>query len=444
VLKLGQYFALSLLLLTSVSCTGQDKPDLHEVDGKENNAENDSEDITLRNSAIFYASVAKHVKENYVEDVTNNKLLEGSLKGMLSSLDPHSAYYDQKEYLELKNQTQGEFGGLGIEVMMFDGLIKIVSPMEDTPAFHAGLLPQDLIVKIENEPVWGMYLNQATDKLKGKPGTPVTFTVRRNGINDFDVTITREIIHVHPVKTKIEGDIGVIRILTFNEDTTQEVIKAVHEIKTKIGDKLQGIVLDVRNNPGGLFNQSVSVANLFLDKGRVVSVKSRADGAQAQHINANPEDMIQGLPLAVLINAGSASSSEIVAGALQDNKRAIVVGTKSFGKGSVQTVIPLSNGGALKLTTALYFTPSGRCIQKTGIEPDIKIEQAMDLKLLDDSDRVKESDLHKALENANKKVPPAGPKVPKKDKTGKEETVDYQLMRAVDILRGINFYKKGG
>ncbi len=440
--KLGQYFALSLLLLTSVSCTGTEKPIVLDVDVKESEDENKSDDITLRNSAIFYASVAKHVQENYVDETSYNKLLEGALDGMLTSLDPHSGYFDPKKYQELKSQTQGEFGGLGIEVTMEDGLIKIVSPMEDTPAFQAGLLPGDMIIRIETEPVYGISLFKAVEKLQGKPGTSVTFTVRREGISDFDVNVTRAIIHVQPVKVKIEGDIGVIRVLTFNEDTTQEVIKAVHEIKEKIGDKLQGVVLDLRNNAGGLFNQAVSVANLFLDKGRIVSVKSRVDGVQAQHVNANPEDMLRGLPMAVLINSGSASSSEIVAGALQDNKRAIVVGIKSFGKGSVQTVIPLSNGGAIKLTTALYFTPSGRSIQKTGIDPDIKIEQAVDIKLLDESDRLKEADFHKALENGNKKVPAPAPKVLKKDKTGKDEVVDYQLMRAVDILRGINFYKK--
>jgi carboxyl-terminal processing protease len=443
VLKFGQYFVLSLLLFTSVSCTGQDKGDLLEVDSKESEDENKAEDITLRNSAIFYASVAKHVQENYVDETSYNKLLEGSLNGMLSSLDPHSGYFPPAKYQELKSQTAGEFGGLGIEVTMDDGLIKVISPMEDTPAFQAGIQPGDLITRIEGEPVYGMSLFQAVEKLQGKPGTSVTFTVRRNNTHDSDVTITRAIIHVQPVKTKIEGDIGVIRIVTFNEDTTQEVIKSIHEIKEKIGDKLQGIVLDLRNNAGGLFNQSISVANLFLDGGRVVSIKSRTDGVQAQHVNANPEDMIKGLPMAVLINSGSASSSEIVAGALQDQKRAIVVGTRSFGKGSVQTVIPLSNGGAIKLTTALYYTPNGRSIQKTGIEPDIKIEQAMDLKLLDESDRLKEADFRTALENGNKKIPPVAPKVVKKDKTGKEEIVDYQLLRAVDILRGINFYKKG-
>lgn len=440
--KVGQYFAISLLLLTSVSCSGQEKPDLHEIEAKEVDGDSKSEDITLRNSAIFFASVAKHVQENYVDETTYNKLLEGSLNGMLTSLDPHSGYFDPAKYQELKNQTQGEFGGLGIEVTMADGLVKIVSPMEDTPAFQAGLLPGDMIVRIETEPVHSMSLFEAVDKLQGKPGTSVTFTVRREGVSDFDVNITRAIIHVQPVKTKIEGDIGVIRVLTFNEDTTQEVIKSIHEIKAKVGDKLQGVVLDLRNNAGGLFNQSVSVANLFLNGGKIVSIKSRTAGEQAQTVSANPEDILHGLPMAVLINSGSASSSEIVAGALQDNKRAIIVGTKSFGKGSVQTVIPLSNGGALKLTTALYYTPNGRSIQKTGIEPDIKIEQAMDLKLLDESDRLKEADFHKAIENGNKKIPAPAPKVIKKDKTGKEEVVDYQLMRAIDILRAITFTKR--
>ncbi len=445
-LKLSRYIALSVLMVSATSCSGQDKPEVLEIDAKTAEEINPSEDITLRNAAIFFASVAKHVQENYVEPTSYNKLLEGALNGMLSSLDPHSGYFTPAKYQELKSQTQGEFGGLGIEVTMEDGFIKVVSPMEDTPAYQAGLQPGDLIIRIEGEPVYGMTLFNAVEKLQGKPGTSVTFTIRRNNATDTDVTITRAIIHVHPVKVKIEGDIGVIRILTFNEDTTQEVIKAVHEIKDQIGDKLQGVVLDLRNNAGGLFNQAISVSNLFLDGGRIVAIKSRNDGVQAQNVEANPQDMLKGLPMAVLINSGSASSSEIVAGALQDQKRAIIVGTRSFGKGSVQTVIPLSNGGAIKLTTALYYTPNGRSIQKTGIEPDIKIEQAMDLKLLDESDRLKESDFHSALENGNKKAtsaPAAASVKPiKKDKTGKEEIVDYQLLRAIDTLRAINFYKK--
>lgn len=442
--NLGRYLGLGMLLFMTSSCTGQERTELTDIDDKQITDENGFEDITLRNAAIFFASVAKHVQENYVDPVSYNKLLEGSLDGMLSSLDPHSGYFTPAKYQELRSQTQGEFAGLGIEVTMEDGFVKVISPMEDTPAYQAGLQPGDLIIRIENEPVYGMTLFKAVEKLQGKPGTSVTFTIRRDNNHDFDVTVTRAIIHVQPVKVKIEGDIGVIRITTFNDDTTQEVIKAVHEIKEKIGTPLQGIVLDLRNNAGGLFNQAVSVSNLFLDGGRIVSIKSRGDGVQAKNVDANPEDMIRGLPMAVLINAGSASSSEIVAGALQDHKRAIIVGTRSFGKGSVQTVIPLSNGGAIKLTTDLYFTPNGRSIQKTGIEPDIKIEQAVDVKLIDEAGRLRESDFHTALENGNKKAPPLPltPKSAKRDKSGKDEIVDYQLLRAIDILRGINFYKK--
>ncbi|MBP6986032.1 MAG: S41 family peptidase [Alphaproteobacteria bacterium] len=436
-LKFRHYSILGLLLFTSVACSAQEKIEEVTTPAEETTS---VEDITLRNAAIFYASVAKHVQENYVESTTNNELLEGSLRGMLSSLDPHSNYYNPKEYQDLRNQTQGEFGGLGMEVTMEEGLVKVISPMEDTPAFRGGIQPQDLIIKVGSEPIWGMTLNQAVDKLKGKPGTSVTFTVRRGTSSDFDVTLVREIIHVKPVKTKIEGDIGVVRILTFNEDTTQEVIKSIHEIREKVGSKLQGVVIDLRSNAGGLFNQAISVSNLFLNTGRIVSVVSRGETNQAQHIDANPDDMLNGMPLAVLINSGTASSSEIVAGALQDQKRAIVVGTKSFGKGSVQTVIPLSNGGAIKLTTALYYTPNGRSIQKMGIDPDIEIEQAVDLKLLDESSRLRESDFKTALENGNKKV--IAPRDPKKVGDEKEEIVDYQLLRAIDILRGINFYKK--
>lgn len=436
---------LGFLMCTSVACTGQEKNSAEATpdESKESSDDSSTSDLSLRNSAIFYASIAKHVQENYVEKTNYNKLLEGALNGMLTSLDPHSAYLTPKKYQELKNQTSGEFGGLGIEVTMVDGLIKVISPMEDTPAFKAGLQPGDLIIRIGKEPVYGMSIFEAVERLTGKPGTQVSFTVRRNQSQDFDVTITREMIHVQPVKTKIEGDIGVIRITTFNEETTQEVVKAVNKIKKEVGDKLQGVVLDIRNNAGGLFNQAVSVANLFLDKGHIVSIKTRGDGGP-QFIDANAVDILNGIPMAVLINSGSASSSEIVAGALQDHKRAIVVGIKSFGKGSVQTVIPLSNGGALKLTTALYFTPSGTSIQKMGIEPDINIEQAVELQMVDESDRIRESNFKSAVENGNHKQVQKQIKV-KKDKTGKEEEpVDYQLLRAVDILRGINFYKKAG
>lgn len=448
--KVKQYITVLSLMLFPVSCTGQEISESHTKDNNKQQVNAYEEEQNLRNSAIFYATIAKHVRDNYVENTNYNQLLEGALNGMLSSLDPHSAYLTAKQYEELRSATVGEFGGLGVEVTMVDGLIKIISPMEDTPAFKAGLMPGDMIIRIGEEPVYGMSMVQAVDKLKGKPGTEVVFTVRRNNSNDFEVKVTRAIIHVDPVKLKIQDNIGIVRITTFNEDTTQSLVKAIKKVKKDLGDKLDGVVLDLRNNAGGLFDQAVSVANLFIDSGRIVTIKSRDGDGVNQHVDANPNDLLDGTPIAVLINAGSASASEIVAGALQDQKRAIIVGTKSFGKGSVQTVIPLSNGGALKLTTSLYYTPNDRSIQKLGIEPDIVVEQAMDLTLLDEKTRVRESNLNNAVANGNHKQAPQEPTpstaAPEKAPVDKkvEEPVDYQLIRAMDILKGIHFYKNAG
>lgn len=413
-------------------------------------------DISLRQSAVFYASVAKHVLDTYVEPTDNNELLEGALNGMLSSLDPHSGYLNPKKYAELKGQTQGKFGGLGIEVTMKDGLVEIISPLDDTPADEAGLMPGDLIIRVEKQPIFGLSLIQAVDLLKGEVGTSVELTIRRTGKPDFTVNLKRAIIQIDPVKTRIENNIGYIRIVTFNEVTTKEVHAAIEEFKEKLGSKLEGIIIDVRNNAGGLLDQAVSVSNLFLDNKPVVTIKARQKG-RTHVIQSQPGQMARGIPIAVLINAGSASASEIVAGALQDHRRGIVLGTRSFGKGSVQSVIPLVNGGALKLTTALYFTPKGRSIQKSGIEPDIVIKQAIDVKLIDESDRIRESHFGRAVLpvdiNGNKIKKPAkngdsaeATKLDSNDgkKAGKKKPVDYQLLRAIDVLRGIRFYQRTG
>ena len=411
-------------------------------------------DISLRQSAVFYASVAKHVLDTYVEPTNNNELLEGALNGMLSALDPHSGYLNPEKYSDLKGQTQGKFGGLGIEVTMKDGLVEIITPLDDTPADKAGLKPGDLIIRVEKQPIYGLSLIQAVELLKGDVGSSVELTIRRTGVPDFTVDVKRAIIRIDPVKTRIENDIGYIRIVTFNEDTTKEVHAAIEEFKSKLGSKLQGIIIDVRNNAGGLLDQAVSVSNLFLDNKPVVTIKARQAG-RTHVIQSQPGQMASGIPIAVLINAGTASAAEIVAGALQDHKRGIVLGTRSFGKGSVQSVIPLVNGGALKLTTALYFTPSGRSIQKSGIEPDITIKQAVDVKLLDESNRIRESDFGRAVEpvdiNGEKIKRPAknrdsaeAPKIDPKtgEKYDKEKPVDYQLLRTIDVLKGIQFYQR--
>ncbi len=423
-----------VLVFFTVSCSSKEPATINHPKGDK---------LTLREAALFYAGVSKHVLENYVEPTSNEEMLEGALNGMLTALDPHSNYLSPKKYTELKNQTQGKFGGLGIEVTMVDGLIKIISPLDDTPAFEAGLQPGDLIVRIEQQPVYGMTLQQSVDLLKGKPGSEVEITIRRDKEFDFPVKIKRAIIKVHPVKSRIERDVGYIRIRTFNEFTDKEVKAAVEEFKRKLGTKLEGIVLDMRNNPGGLLDQAASVSNLFLDDKDIVTIKTRHKGG-SQTLRAQKGDIAQGLPIAVLINAGSASAAEIVAGALQDHNRGIVLGTKSFGKGSVQSVIPLANGGAIKLTTALYYTPSGISIQQSGITPDIVIKQAVDIKMLDESKRLRESDFSTAVEpgkhlnGKEKQKDSSGETVKKKS----EKPVDYQLMRAVDVLRGIRFYQE--
>lgn len=416
---------------------------------KEHDLSAGDDEANLRHSAIFFASVAKHVAENYVEEVSYDQLLSGALSGMLTSRDPHSDYLDPKKYAELKNQTKGEFGGLGIEVTMDDGLIKIISPIDDTPADKAGILAGDLIIRIEDQPVYGMKLLDAIKLLKGKPGTKVAVMIRRNS-EDFPFIIERAVVKVNPVKSRIEENVGYIRISTFNEATTSEVKKALQKFKQDVGDKLEGVVLDVRNDPGGLLDQAATVANLFIDSGIIVSIKTR-DNEKAHYIKSTPGDVLSGLPMAVLINSGSASASEIVAGALQDHKRAIVVGTQSFGKGSVQSVMPLTNGGALKLTTALYYTPNGDSIQKSGITPDIEIEQAIDSKVLDEKESIKESSFTNAV-----KAGQNGRKKPDENKVknegegeaeviveGKEEVIkDMQLARAIDVVRAMNFYRQ--
>ncbi len=407
--------------------------------------------LNLRDSAIFYASVAKYVHSNHVESTDYNELLDGALNGMLSALDPHSGYLTPKQYKHLQNQTQGKFSGLGVEVTMVDGLVAVVAPMDDTPAEKAGLQPGDLFVRINEKPVYGMTLMQAVDLLKGEPQTSVELTVRRVGGVDFKVTLTREIINVDPVKTRLEGNVGYIRIKTFNKLAASEVRAAVVEFKQKLGNKLAGIVLDVRNNAGGLLDQAIAVSDIFLDNKIIVSIRTRGS-KKAQHLKGNTGDMTKDLPLVVLINAGSASASEILAAAIQDNKRGTVVGTKSFGKGSVQSVIPMKNGGAIKLTTALYYTPAGRAIQKKGVDPDIVIRQALNLTVLDESGRLREVHLNASVDpSIQGNRSPASAVIDKESKRpmvhanvkGKREKIkDYQLLRALDVLRGISLYRK--
>ena len=432
-------------------------------------------------SVNLFNEVFDNVRSNYVEPVTNKQLVEGAIKGMLSSLDPHSSYMDAKEYREMMVQTRGEFGGLGMQVTLENGLVKIISPIDDTPASRAGLKPNDLILAIDDAPVTDMTLSDAVEKLRGAIGTQVKLTVRREGVDAFEVKLTRADIKVEPVKSHMVGsDIGYVRITNFSERTGNALEAAIKALKSQAGDKLAGIVLDLRNNPGGLLDQAVTVSNDFLDGGEIVSIRGRRS-QDNRRFEAQPNrDLVRGLPLVVLINGGSASASEIVAGALQDHHRAVLLGTRSFGKGSVQTVLPVKeSGGAIRLTTALYFTPSGRSIQATGIEPDVMVEPAKVEKVAQAARR-READLRGALKNTDAealekgKLPPGATPVPgptsgkpANDNSAADKPsnvppgttpvakgdnildpnlmgtdADYQLVRAVDLLRGVTLFKK--
>ena len=355
--------ALSLIIMSSNTVFAAPK-----VDKKAN-----TENANTYEMLNLFGDVMERAKNSYVEEVSDEQLIEAAINGMLTSLDPHSSYMDGKDFKYMSEQTKGKFGGLGIEVTMESGVVKVISPMDDTPAYKAGLKPGDYIISIDDESVVGMSLNDAVDRMRGKIGTKVKLTIRRFNEKPFDVTIKREEIKIQSVKTSIKGeDVLYIRITSFSEDVDTAISKAVKDAEKKYKDKLKGIIIDVRNNPGGLLDQAVNVSDLFLDKGEIVSTRSRNEEDTVKY-TAKPGDIAKGLPIVVLVNDGSASASEIVAGALQDHKRAVILGEKTFGKGSVQTVIPLDNHGAMRLTTARYYTPSGRSIQVNGIVPEVDI-----------------------------------------------------------------------
>jgi carboxyl-terminal processing protease len=325
----------------------------------------------------LFGDVFERVRSDYVEKPNDAKLIESAINGMLAGLDPHSSYMEPKAFRDMQVQTRGEFGGLGIEVTMEDGLIKVVAPIDDTPAAKAGIQANDIITKLDEEQVQGLTLNQAVEKMRGPVNTKIKLTImRKGGDKPIEVTIARDIIRVRAVRSRVEDDIGYIRVTQFNEQTTENLKKAISDLQTQIpAEKLRGFVLDVRNNPGGLLDQAISVSDSFLERGEIVSTRGR-NTEETQRFTARSGDLTKGKPIIVLINGGSASASEIVAGALQDHKRATVIGTRSFGKGSVQTIIPLGAGnGALRLTTARYYTPAGRSIQAKGISPDIEVLQ---------------------------------------------------------------------
>jgi len=384
----------------------------------------------------LFGEVFERVRAEYVDDVNDDSLVESAINGMLTSLDPHSNYLNTKNFNDMKVQTRGEFGGLGIEVSMENGLVKVVSPIDDTPAARAGLKPGDLITHLDGDPVQGMTLPEAVEKMRGPVSSEIKLTIRREGRDPFDVKLIRATIKIQSVRSHLEGDnIAYIRITTFNEQTDVGLNNAMKNLKQQAGGKLLGVVLDLRNDPGGLLDQAVAVADAFLDKGEIVSTRGRRS-EDAQRYNARPGDIAAGLPVAVLINGGSASASEIVAGALQDHHRAILLGTRSFGKGSVQTIIPLPGHGAMRLTTARYYTPSGRSIQAKGIDPDIVVDAAK---------------IEKTPEKGEAKVATASglkgddPAEGSAEQSSVDPSIigtpaDYQLARAVDMLRGIALF----
>ena len=381
----------------------------------------------------LFGDVFERVRSDYVEKPDDSKLVESAISGMLTGLDPHSSYMDAKSFRDMQVQTRGEFGGLGIEVTMEDGLIKVVSPIDDTPASKAGIMANDIITNLDDEAVQGLTLNQAVEKMRGPVNTKIRLKIIRKGQdNPLDVTLVRDNIRVRSVRARVESDdIAYIRVTTFNEQTTEGLKREIGNLSNQIGDKLKGYIIDLRNNPGGLLEEAVTVSDTFLDRGEIVSTRGR-NAEETQRRAAHPGDLTKGKPVIVLINGGSASASEIVAGALQDHKRATLVGTRSFGKGSVQTIIPLGSGnGALRLTTARYYTPSGKSIQAKGIVPDIEVLQDVPDELKSRTDTKGEASLRGHLKNDGD------------EKTGSQSYVppdakdDKALKTAADLLHGI-------
>ncbi|MBL3676298.1 MAG: S41 family peptidase [Alphaproteobacteria bacterium] len=389
----------------------------------------------------LFGEVFERTRAAYVDEVEDKALIEHALNGMLSELDPHSGYMNAEDFKDLSTQATGEFGGLGIQVTMDNGLVQVVAPIDETPAARAGILPGDYIVEIDGKPVMGMSLDEAVDLMRGAVGAPIEIRVAREGAEPKVLTLTRETIPIHTVRHRIEeGNVGYIRISSFNQKTAGEVAEALSALSEETGERpLIGYVLDLRTNPGGVLDGAIGAADVFLERGEIVSTRGR-DEDRATRENAGPGDLAGGLPMVVLINAGTASAAEIVAGALQDHGRAVVMGTTSFGKGSVQTLMPLGPGqGAMRLTTARYYTPSGRSIQATGIEPDITVEPARIAPL--ESDGWREADLKGALANPNgdvaKEAPEANEVKTPEEAAAEAAKQDYQLIRAVDLLRAL-------
>ncbi len=407
---------------------------------QENTARNTYEYLDL------FGNIFERVRTNYVEEVDEQKLIEAAINGMLASLDPHSSYLPPESFQDMREQTRGEFGGLGIEVTMENSFVKVVAPIDDTPAAEAGLQAGDFITHIDGESVLGLTLSDAVDKMRGPVGSEIVITVSREGEEEpFDVTIIRDVITIRAVRARVEGNVGILRITAFNENTTDSLEAGMEEIREQVADEdLVGYVIDLRNNPGGLLSQAIAVSDAFLEEGEIVSTRGR-NLEEAERRNAREGDLAGGKPIVVLINEGSASASEIVAGALQDQRRAIIVGAKSFGKGSVQTVMRLGDKGAMKLTTARYYTPSGRSIQALGIEPDILVEERRVVDA-DETERRRtrsEADLRGSLQNddlTEEQRRQLEEERERHEATAELRQEDFQMAYALDLLNGLAIY----
>ncbi|MEM8791804.1 MAG: S41 family peptidase [Pseudomonadota bacterium] len=413
------------------------------VIAQENSARNTYEYLDL------FGDIFERVRVAYVEEVDEQELIEAAINGMLSSLDPHSAYLPPSNFEDMREQTKGEFGGLGIEVTMENGFVKVVAPIDDTPAANAGLEAGDFVTHIDGESVLGLTLSEAVEQMRGPVGSEILITISREGVEEpFDVTIVRDTIKIRAVRTRVEGNVGVLRITTFNEQTYDNLEAGIAKMKEEIGpENVAGYIIDLRNNPGGLLSQAISVSDAFLDTGEIVSTRGR-DLEEADRVNAREGDLTEGKPLVVLINEGSASASEIVAGALQDQRRAIVLGAKSFGKGSVQTVMRLGDKGAMKLTTARYYTPSGRSIQALGIEPDILVEERRIEGAEEEENERRsrsEADLRGSLSNelSDDEQQQLDEERERHEATAKLRSEDFQLAYALDLLAGLAIYGNG-
>ncbi|WP_112320469.1 S41 family peptidase [Oceanibium sediminis] len=398
----------------------------------------------------LFGDIFERIRSTYVEDVDEKELIESAINGMLSSLDPHSSYLAPDDFSDMREQTRGEFGGLGIEVTQEDGFIKVVTPIDDTPAARAGVEPGDFITHVDDEPILGLTLSEAVDLMRGPVGSDLTITIVREGEEEpFDLTITRDIITVRAVRARTEANVVVLRVSSFTEQTYPNLESGLAEQVEELGgmDNVDGFVIDLRNNPGGLLNQAVAVSDAFLEAGEIVSTRGR-DPQDSDRYNAQPGDLAEGKPVVVLINNGSASASEIVAGALQDHRRAIVVGTRSFGKGSVQTIVPLQGKGAMRLTTARYYTPSGRSIQNLGVAPDIIVEQKLAPEEATETEaeqetrrRRSEADLRGSLSNDSlspDELKTLEEEVEAAEASAKRRVDDYQLAYALDVIKGLS------